>query len=72
MDELAFTGPVPTGSKVMATAARDIKAISPEIRGKSPLNASGRGRGMDHVRHLLEPWRGLRDDVARADRAVDP
>ncbi|MFC0158408.1 aldehyde dehydrogenase [Mameliella alba] len=37
VDKLAFTGSVPTGSRIMATAARDIKAVSLELGGKSPL-----------------------------------
>jgi len=37
IDKLAFTGSVPTGSKIMANAARDIKNISLELGGKSPL-----------------------------------
>ncbi|MEH6360542.1 MAG: aldehyde dehydrogenase family protein, partial [Amylibacter sp.] len=37
VDKLAFTGSVPTGSKIMQTAARDIKSISLELGGKSPL-----------------------------------
>ena len=37
VDKLAFTGSVPTGSRIMATAARDIKTISLELGGKSPL-----------------------------------
>jgi betaine-aldehyde dehydrogenase len=37
VDKLAFTGSVPTGSKVMAAAARDIKKISLELGGKSPF-----------------------------------
>ena len=37
IDKLAFTGSVPTGSKVMAAAARDIKRVSLELGGKSPL-----------------------------------
>jgi betaine-aldehyde dehydrogenase len=37
IDKLAFTGSVSTGSKVMAAAARDIKAVSLELGGKSPL-----------------------------------
>ena len=37
IDKLAFTGSVPTGSRIMATAARDIKAVSLELGGKSPL-----------------------------------
>lgn len=37
VDKLAFTGSVPTGSQIMATAARDIKTVSLELGGKSPL-----------------------------------
>ncbi|MGH8210404.1 MAG: aldehyde dehydrogenase family protein [Steroidobacteraceae bacterium] len=37
VDKLAFTGSVPTGSKIMAAAARDIKKISLELGGKSPF-----------------------------------
>lgn len=37
VDKLAFTGSVPTGSRIMATAARDIKAVSLELGGKSPF-----------------------------------
>ena len=37
IDKLAFTGSVPTGSKVMMAAARDIKAVSLELGGKSPF-----------------------------------
>ncbi|MES2433455.1 MAG: aldehyde dehydrogenase family protein [Pseudomonadota bacterium] len=37
VDKLAFTGSVPTGSKLMATAARDVKNISLELGGKSPF-----------------------------------
>jgi betaine-aldehyde dehydrogenase len=37
VDKLAFTGSVPTGSKVMQAAARDIKVVSLELGGKSPL-----------------------------------
>lgn len=37
VDKLAFTGSVPTGSKIMAMAAGDIKNISLELGGKSPL-----------------------------------
>jgi len=37
VDKLAFTGSVPTGSQIMATAARDIKTISLELGGKSPM-----------------------------------
>ena len=37
IDKLAFTGSVPTGSRIMATAARDVKTVSLELGGKSPL-----------------------------------
>lgn len=37
VDKLAFTGSVPTGSRIMAAAARDIKTVSLELGGKSPL-----------------------------------
>lgn len=37
IDKLAFTGSVPTGSKIMQVAARQIKNISLELGGKSPL-----------------------------------
>lgn len=37
VDKLAFTGSVPTGSKIMGEAARDIKRISLELGGKSPF-----------------------------------
>ncbi|WP_334173921.1 aldehyde dehydrogenase family protein [Pseudoxanthobacter sp.] len=37
VDKLAFTGSVPTGSKVMQAAARDIKRVSLELGGKSPF-----------------------------------
>jgi betaine-aldehyde dehydrogenase len=37
VDKLAFTGSIPTGAKIMATAARDIKTVSLELGGKSPL-----------------------------------
>ena len=37
VDKLAFTGSIPTGSKIMAKAARDIKNISLELGGKSPF-----------------------------------
>jgi len=37
VDKLAFTGSLPTGSKIMANAARDIKKISLELGGKSPF-----------------------------------
>ncbi|WP_287027953.1 aldehyde dehydrogenase family protein [Pseudomonas sp. UBA6310] len=35
VDKLAFTGSVPTGSKIMSAAAADIKNISLELGGKS-------------------------------------
>ncbi|TPP04659.1 aldehyde dehydrogenase family protein [Rhizobium glycinendophyticum] len=37
IDKLAFTGSVPTGSRIMAAAARDIKNVSLELGGKSPF-----------------------------------
>ncbi|RKE37201.1 betaine-aldehyde dehydrogenase [Paraburkholderia sp. BL23I1N1] len=37
IDKLAFTGSVPTGSRIMQAAARDIKNISLELGGKSPF-----------------------------------
>ncbi len=37
VDKIAFTGSVPTGSRLMECAARDIKNISLELGGKSPL-----------------------------------
>ncbi len=37
VDKLAFTGSVQTGSRIMQTAARDIKNISLELGGKSPF-----------------------------------
>ncbi|MDF1632487.1 aldehyde dehydrogenase family protein [Mycoplana sp. MJR14] len=37
IDKLAFTGSVPTGAKIMAAAARDIKNVSLELGGKSPF-----------------------------------
>ncbi|WP_259782374.1 aldehyde dehydrogenase family protein [Aestuariispira ectoiniformans] len=37
VDKLAFTGSVPTGRRIMQTAAQDIKAITLELGGKSPL-----------------------------------
>lgn len=37
VDKLAFTGSVPTGARLMATAARDVKNISLELGGKSPF-----------------------------------
>ncbi|MEH6651657.1 MAG: aldehyde dehydrogenase family protein [Motiliproteus sp.] len=41
VDKLAFTGSVPTGSKIMGVAARDIKNISLELGGKSPFIVFG-------------------------------
>ena len=37
VDKLAFTGSGPVGSKIMASAARDIKRVSLELGGKSPF-----------------------------------
>ena len=37
VDKLAFTGSVPTGSHIMAAAAKDLKTVSLELGGKSPL-----------------------------------
>ncbi|KWV41917.1 aldehyde dehydrogenase [Rhizobium altiplani] len=37
VDKLAFTGSGTVGSKIMAAAARDIKRVSLELGGKSPL-----------------------------------
>lgn len=37
VDKLAFTGSVPTGSRIMSAAAADIKNISLELGGKSPF-----------------------------------
>lgn len=37
IDKLAFTGSVPTGRRIMAAAAREIKNISLELGGKSPF-----------------------------------
>lgn len=37
VDKLAFTGSGPVGSRIMATGARDIKRISLELGGKSPM-----------------------------------
>lgn len=37
VDKLAFTGSVPTGSRIMQAAARDIKRVSLELGGKSPF-----------------------------------
>ncbi len=37
VEKLAFTGSVPTGARIMAAAARDIKNVSLELGGKSPF-----------------------------------
>ncbi|MGF6409232.1 aldehyde dehydrogenase family protein [Paraburkholderia sp. MM5482-R1] len=37
IDKLAFTGSVPTGTRIMQAAARDIKNVSLELGGKSPF-----------------------------------
>ena len=37
VDKIAFTGSVPTGARLMAAAAKDIKTISLELGGKSPF-----------------------------------
>jgi betaine-aldehyde dehydrogenase len=37
VDKIAFTGSVPTGSRLMAAAAQDVKKISLELGGKSPF-----------------------------------
>jgi betaine-aldehyde dehydrogenase len=41
VDKLAFTGSVPTGSRVMAAAAQAIKNVSLELGGKSPFVVFG-------------------------------
>jgi betaine-aldehyde dehydrogenase len=41
VDKLAFTGSVPTGSRIMAAASKDIKTISLELGGKSPMVVFG-------------------------------
>ncbi|RQS16144.1 aldehyde dehydrogenase family protein [Burkholderia sp. Bp9002] len=41
VDKLAFTGSVPTGSRIMQAAARDIKNVSLELGGKSPFIVFG-------------------------------
>jgi betaine-aldehyde dehydrogenase len=41
VSKLAFTGSVPTGRAVMTAAARDIKAVSLELGGKSPFIVFG-------------------------------
>ncbi|MFN4271288.1 MAG: aldehyde dehydrogenase family protein [Aliihoeflea sp.] len=37
VDKIAFTGSVPTGSRIMQAAAHDIKNVSLELGGKSPF-----------------------------------
>lgn len=37
VDKIAFTGSVPTGARLMAAAAKDIKTVSLELGGKSPF-----------------------------------
>jgi betaine-aldehyde dehydrogenase len=37
VDKPAFTGSVPTGARIMAAAARDIKNVSLQVGGKSPF-----------------------------------
>ena len=37
VDKIAYTGSLPTGSRLMESAARDVKNISLELGGKSPL-----------------------------------
>lgn len=37
VDKIAFTGSVPTGARLMAAAAREVKNISLELGGKSPF-----------------------------------
>ena len=37
VDKIAFTGSVPTGAKLMAAAAKDVKTVSLELGGKSPF-----------------------------------
>jgi len=37
VDKMAFTGSVPTGAKVMAASSQDIKNVSLELGGKSPV-----------------------------------
>ncbi|WP_246849208.1 aldehyde dehydrogenase family protein [Rubellimicrobium arenae] len=41
VDKVAFTGSGPVGSRIMASAARDIKRISLELGGKSPFVVFG-------------------------------
>jgi betaine-aldehyde dehydrogenase len=37
VEKIAFTGSVPTGSKVMNSASKNIKKVSLELGGKSPF-----------------------------------
>ena len=37
VEKIAFTGSVPTGSRIMAACARDIRNVSLELGGKSPI-----------------------------------
>ena len=37
VDKIAFTGSVPTGARLMAAAAKDVKKVSLELGGKSPF-----------------------------------
>lgn len=37
VDKIAFTGSVPTGSRIMQAAAQDIRNVSLELGGKSPV-----------------------------------
>jgi len=37
VDKIAFTGSVPTGSRIMAAAAKDVRTVSLELGGKSPF-----------------------------------
>eukprot|EP01114_Cavostelium_apophysatum_P014238 TRINITY_DN3642_c0_g1_i1.p1 TRINITY_DN3642_c0_g1~~TRINITY_DN3642_c0_g1_i1.p1 ORF type:complete len:502 (+),score=128.64 TRINITY_DN3642_c0_g1_i1:160-1665(+) len=37
VDKIAFTGSVPTGIRIMSAAAKDIKNVSLELGGKSPI-----------------------------------
>lgn len=41
VDKIAFTGSVPTGSRIMQSAAKDIKNLSLELGGKSPFVVFG-------------------------------
>lgn len=41
IDKIAFTGSVPTGARIMAAAAREIKNVSLELGGKSPFIVFG-------------------------------